>query len=108
MCELEATNAALPLPGSIARVTFKANVRQGISISDTAITYRGKDPFVRVVTNGKAKLVAVVLGRKQAGTVEILKGLKPGDDVVERTSKFVADGESVEVQDPNSKQGATL
>ena len=105
LCELEATNPKLlPPPGSIARVTFKANVRKGISINDTAITYRGKDPFVRIVSEGKAKLVAVVLGRKQAGTVEILKGLKTGDDVVERTSKFVGDGEPVEIQD-KTKQG---
>ncbi len=106
LCELEAANAkvVLPPPGSIARVTFRANVRQGISISDTAITYRGKDPFVRIVQEGKAKLVAVVLGRKQAGFVEIMKGLKTGDVVVERTSKFIGDGESVEVQDKN-KQG---
>jgi multidrug efflux pump subunit AcrA (membrane-fusion protein) len=101
LCELEAANSKtlLPLPGSIARVSFRANVRNGISIADDAVTYRGKDPYVRIVSAGKAKLVAVVLGRKQAGAVEILKGLKAGDTIVERTSKFVGDGEAVEVQD---------
>ncbi len=104
-CELEAANSKiiLPPPGSIARVSFRANVRSGLSIADDAITYRGKDPFVRIVSAGKAKLVAVVLGRKQAGNVEILRGLKPGDEVVERTSKFVGDGEAVEVQEKDSQ-----
>lgn len=113
LCELDAAgkNVVLPPPGSIARVSFRANVRQGISIADSALTYRGKDPFVRVVTDGKAKLVAVSIGRKQAGYVEILKGLKPGDQVIERSSKFVGDGEAVEIQEKKdaaqgSPQGA--
>ena len=100
-CELELADAKagkLPPPGVIARVSFKANVRKGISLPDSVITYRGKDPYVRIVDGGKAKLVPVVIGRKQAGEVEILKGLKAGDVVVERTSKFVADGEDVEIQ----------
>ncbi len=104
-CELQlaAKGAQLPPPGVIARVSFKANLRQGISITDSALTYRGKDPFVRVVENGKAKLVPVMLGRKQAGYVEILKGLKAGDALVERTSKFVAEGEEVEVEKPKEE-----
>lgn len=101
-CELEIADAKsglLPPPGVVARVSFKANVRKGFSLPDSVLTYRGKDPYVRIVDAGKAKLVAVVIGRQSGGEVEILKGLKEGDVVVERTSKFVADGEAVEVQD---------
>lgn len=107
LCELEAAKKTetLPPPGAIARVTFKTNVRKGISVIDNAITYRGKDPYVRLVVDGKAHLVPVTIGRRQAGTVEILKGVKAGDEVVERTSKFVADGEAVDAQDKNSAQG---
>jgi multidrug efflux pump subunit AcrA (membrane-fusion protein) len=90
--------ARLPQLGMIGRVSFRVNIRKGISISDSAITFRGHDPFVRIVVDGKAKLVAVTLGRKESGSVEILKGLKPGDQVVERASGFVADGEAVDVQ----------
>lgn len=101
-CELELVRRGagrLPPPGVIGRVVFRANVRQGFSISESAITYRGKDPFIRVVNgDGKAKLVSVVLGRKQAGAVEILKGINRGDQLIERASGFVADGEAVEVQ----------
>ena len=57
-----------------------------------------KTPYVRLIKAGKANLTPVVLGRKQAGIVEILKGLKNGDQVVERTSGFVAEGEQVDVQ----------
>lgn len=112
-CELElakikgAKKPTLPA-GMIGRVSFRVNVRKGFSISDSALTYRGKDPFVRIIVDGKAKLVPVTLGRKQAGMVEIIKGLKVGDKVVERSSGFVADGEAVEVQSASgddSKQG---
>ncbi len=109
-CELElekkkGTAQKLPPVGVIARVHFKANVRKGISIADSAITYRGKDPFVRVVTDGKAKLVPVRIGNKQSGVVEIVKGLKDGDSVVERASGFIADGEEVEVQSQQAAAG---
>ena len=107
-CELELANAKsaqLPPPGVITKVSFRANVRKGISLPDSVVTYRGKDPFVRIVDGGHAKLIGVVLGRKQGSEVEILKGLKPGDVVVERTSKFVGDGEEVEIQAKSKDDG---
>lgn len=98
VCELEILKGGkLPPPGVIGRVDFRVNVRKGFSIPDSAITYRGKDPYVRVVKDGKAKLVAVIIGKRQSGIVEITKGLAPGDIVVERSSGFIADGEEVEV-----------
>jgi multidrug efflux pump subunit AcrA (membrane-fusion protein) len=119
-CELEllkakgATNR-LPPPGIIGRVTFRVNSRQGFSIPDSALTFRGKDPYVRIVSDSRgqenakwvAKLVPVVIGRKQAGSVEIVKGLKTGDRIVERANGFVSDGEEVEIKkaDVDGKQG---
>lgn len=101
-CELELDKKSkkddLPPLGLIGRVLFKVNPRKGVSIPDSAITYRGKEPFVRVVADGKAKLVAVKVGRKEAGQVEVVKGLKEGDQLVERSSGFIADGEAVDVQ----------
>ena len=94
----KAAVAVLPPAGSIARVTFKANVRNGLSVDEGALTYRGRDPFVRLVREGKAVLVPITLGRKQAGMVEILKGIKAGDQIVQRSSGFISDGEAVTVE----------
>lgn len=106
-CELEVSKAKdrtqLPPSGVISRVTFRVNKRKGFSIPESAITYRGKDPFVRLIADGKAKLVAVTLGRKEAGMVEIIKGLKSGDQLIERASGFVADGEAVDIQSSGKK-----
>lgn len=100
-CELELTDAAavktLPL-GAVGQVGFHVNARQGYSVPESAIVYRGKETFLRLVRDGKAKQIPVALGKKHRGTIEILKGLTDGDLVVERASSFVADGESVEVQ----------
>jgi multidrug efflux pump subunit AcrA (membrane-fusion protein) len=99
-CELEiAEKLANPLPaGIIGQVVFKANDRKGISIPEFAVFYRGTDTFVRVVKDGKAKQVAVVLGKRSRGNVEILKGLDDGSVLVERTSRYIMDDEAVSVQ----------
>ena len=85
-------------PGLQGQVSFKANLHQGISISESAVIYRGKEAFVRIVESGKIKQLQVELGAKQRGEVEIKRGLKGGESLVERVSRFVADGELVKVQ----------
>jgi multidrug efflux pump subunit AcrA (membrane-fusion protein) len=98
-CELELASASAAVaPGSVGQVSFQANRRQGFSVPDHALLYKGDDPYLRLAQEGKAKLVAVKLGRKQRGVVEILSGLTPGALVIERASRYVADGEEVSVQ----------
>jgi multidrug efflux pump subunit AcrA (membrane-fusion protein) len=86
-------------PGLLGQVTFKVGVHQGISVPEHALVYKGNDPFLRVVEAGKAKKVAVRLGSRRQGLVEVLEGLGAGAVVVERASRFIADGESVTVQE---------
>jgi membrane fusion protein (multidrug efflux system) len=106
-CELEIVsapgNSAPVIPqGVIGQVSFKANDRKGISIAEDAIFYKGADPFIRIVVDGKAKQVPVVLGKRNRGMVEILKGLEDGSKLVERTSRYISDDEAVTVQDGES------
>jgi len=86
------------LIGSLGKVTFKTNQRAGIQIPEHAIVYEGKKAQVRVVENGKLKFVDVTLGKKQAGNIEVLSGLKENLEIVHRVSGFVANGDEVEVQ----------
>ncbi len=85
-------------PGVIGQVSFKANDRKGIAIPEYAVFYKEKDPFVRVIKDGKAKQFAVTLGKRNRGTVEILKGIDDGAQLVERTSRYIMDDEKVNVQ----------
>lgn len=88
------------LPGQIVRVQFEVNTRNAISIPDHSISYKGNSPFVRLLqtVEGKslAKQTLVTLGRKTNGMVEVLEGLKHSDVLIERSSRYLADGEVVE------------
>ncbi|MGK5086196.1 efflux RND transporter periplasmic adaptor subunit [Bdellovibrionota bacterium FG-2] len=99
-CEIEFENLkkGMVMPGIVGQVSFKANIRRGISIPDSAVNYKGSETFVKLVENSKAKKVAVRLGNRQKGFVEILEGLKENSALIERASKSVADGKAVTVQ----------
>ncbi len=99
-CELELAEGAkahLP-PGSLGQVSFKANVRKGITVPDHALVYRGTDTFLRVVRDGKAHWIKVGLGKRQRGFTEVSSGVSDGDVVIERASKHVSDGDEVAVE----------
>lgn len=89
-------------PGQIGQVTFKANARQGLSIPDHAVFYHGNDTLVRVLDGNRSKTLKVSLGKRSRGYVEVLQGLAPGQTLIERTSRYVSDGEAVEAQ-PTAK-----
>lgn len=91
-------------PGLQGQVTFKAHSRQGFIVPDSSIIYKGKDLFIRVVENQKIKQIPIIIGTKQRGSVEILKGLYEGALLVERASRFVAEGESVEIENPQESE----
>lgn len=86
------------IAGMVGTVQFKVNQRQGFMLPDHAIVYKGDEAFVRLVQEGKSNRVPVKLGEKRQGEVEILSGLKSGDEVVSRASRFVPDGASVQVE----------
>ena len=96
-CELQVLDAKQIVSGMVGRVQFKVNERQGYMVPDYAIVYRGESTFVRLVKDGKANKFPVKLGERRQGQVEILNGLKPGDEIVDRASRFVTEGESVKI-----------
>jgi multidrug efflux pump subunit AcrA (membrane-fusion protein) len=96
-CELEFVQAASVAPGQLGQASFQANARSGFVIPEDSIFYRGNDAFVRMIESGRARYVAVSLGRRSRGNVEILKGLSEGGKLILRTSRYVTEGEAVEV-----------
>ena len=70
-------------PGMFARVSLQVDRRnQALVVPEAAIVTRGDGQFVFRIVGGKAELAAVQLGLRQTGQVEIVDGLKPGDQVV--------------------------
>jgi multidrug efflux pump subunit AcrA (membrane-fusion protein) len=86
-------------PGELGEVRFKTRAHLGLAIPDYAVIYRGSTTLLRLIENGKLRSVPVTLGPRHHGSVEILNGIPAGATVVERASRYVADGDAVTVQD---------
>jgi multidrug efflux pump subunit AcrA (membrane-fusion protein) len=99
-CELAVIPSEAPqlIGGMVGKVQFNINNHQGIMLPESAVVYKGDGTFVRTLIDGHAKRVAVKLGERTQGMVEVLSGLKDGDQVIARTSRFIADGEAVKVE----------
>jgi multidrug efflux pump subunit AcrA (membrane-fusion protein) len=103
--ELIASPGGKPLPiGLVGRVTFKVGQRNGLTVPENALTYRGDETLVKVVENGVAHLKPVQVAGTRRGEAELKAGVKAGDQVIVRASTFVADGQAVTVQETVAKQ----
>jgi multidrug efflux pump subunit AcrA (membrane-fusion protein) len=105
-CELEPVHATATLSqGYLGQVSFKANIRKGLTVPDHAIVYRGNEIFLRVVREGRSHLTAVKLGKRQRGSTEIMSGIADGDVIIESASKHVSDGDEVTIEGAKKAEG---
>lgn len=85
--------------GSIGKIQVTLKNGSAIKVPEQAIVYKGANPFVRVVdANNIAKYKAVELGTRQAGQVEIKKGLSANETLIERASQYVQDNKAVKIE----------
>jgi membrane fusion protein (multidrug efflux system) len=71
------------LPGMFARVKAKLGQHDAVLVPEEALVTNAEGTFVwRIGEGDKAERVAVELGGREPGRVEIVSGLKPGDRVV--------------------------
>ncbi len=83
-------------PGMFARVMLSLGTRGGaILIPEQAAVPRGDKNFVFRVVAGKAQMVAVELGVRTPGEVEVVRGLAKGDVVVTDGQMKLQDGTPV-------------
>ena len=86
-------------PGTLGQVVLRANLHPAVLISEDAVIYRDGKTMLRKLEGDRMKLVAVELGDRRRGSVEVKKGVAAGDRVITRASRFVSDGETVKVED---------
>jgi len=85
-------------PGMFARVTLELGTTdKAVLVPEQAIVPRGGRNFVFRVVDGKAALTEVALGARSPGQVEIVKGVKPGEQVVTDGQIRLQDGVPVVV-----------
>lgn len=81
--------------GSFARGEIELVRREGISVPVSAVLYHGETPLLQVVQDGRVATTPVKLGTRASGSVEVVSGVKEGEEVVARAGTFVADGDMV-------------
>ena len=93
----------LPLPagcvtgiGSFGRLYLPAaESAMSVVVPESAVVVRGQLEMVFVVGDGRAAMRLVKVGGKRAGEVQILSGLKAGEQVVTAGAEMLMDGQSV-------------
>lgn len=96
------TSQASLKPGMFGRLRFPCAPRKILAARKGNISTRGQMDLVFVVENNQAKLRIVRLGEESNGYVEILSGLKEGDQVVVSPPENLKDGDPVSVQEKRS------
>lgn len=86
-------------PGMFVRVRLVfGGERQGLAVPEEALVPAGSDNFVFRVAEGKAQRVMVRIGQRRGASVEIVEGLKAGDEVVTAGQLKLRDGMPVKAQ----------
>ncbi len=99
--EVTVPNGSLKLrPGMYGRSTFNMGVKSGVMVPDVAVQkqFGSAENFVYVVEGDKAIRRRVEVGRKVGAEIDILSGVKVGDDVIVTAFSRLSDGSLVEIK----------
>ncbi|QPQ55117.1 efflux RND transporter periplasmic adaptor subunit [Allosphingosinicella flava] len=83
-------------PGMLLTVAIETAQRMGLSVPELAVVGEGDKRFVYTIApDGKAKRTEVRTGLRSGGRIEIVEGLKPGQQVVTEGVVKLSDGMKV-------------
>lgn len=89
-------------PGMLLEITLELESRRALTVAESAIVPLGQQHFVfRIAEDGTAERVAVELGVRNAGRVELLSGVAEGDRIVTHGQR-VRPGLTVQIQTPEA------
>jgi membrane fusion protein (multidrug efflux system) len=88
---------ALPA-GMFMLISLLMAERNGIVVPEEAVVLRGEQASVFVVNGGKTEARTVRIGLREPGLVEIVEGVKEGEEVVVRGLQRVRDGTPVDAK----------
>ena len=88
------------LPGNYARVELVMRNDAALVVPSVAVLQSLEGGSVFTVENGIAVRRAVEMGQRTVSSVEILRGLSPGDEVITSGVQSVRDGQAVDVRNP--------
>lgn len=88
------------LPGNYARVELVVRNDAALVVPSVAVLQSLEAVSVFTVENGIAVRREVEMGQRTVSSVEILRGLSPGDEVITSGVQSVRDGQAVDVRNP--------
>jgi membrane fusion protein (multidrug efflux system) len=86
-------------PGMFLNVSLARDSRQALMVPEAALVPEQSRQFLFVIEDGRAIRREVHIGGRQPGRVEIVSGLKVGDQVIVEGTQKVRDGGEVRVID---------
>ena len=91
------------LPGAYVFVHFKLDKQvPSVVVPANTLLFRAQGLQVAVVRDGQAQLVPVTIGHDYGTTVEIMTGIKPGDQVIVAPSDSLTSGARVRIARPST------
>lgn len=96
-------------PGMLLTVGIETMPRMSLSVPELAVIGEGNSRFVYLVEKDKAKRVEVRTGVRSNGRIEVLQGLRPGQQVVTEGVVKLSDGMKVRLagaQNAQPRRGA--
>lgn len=85
-------------PGMLLQINLEKRVLNALVVPESAIVPEGNEQFVFVVgADNKAVKTIVILGERKPGLVQIISGIKAGQNVITQGTLRVRDGSSVKV-----------
>ncbi len=73
--------------------------RPVLQIPRSALAESLKDPYVYVVEDGKAKRRAITTGKETGANIEVIDGLKEGDEIIVNGQINITDGSAVRIME---------
>jgi RND family efflux transporter MFP subunit len=89
-------------PGMYVRANFQVAQSPSVEVPAAAILFRGKNPQVAVVEDGKIKFKNVVIASDDGEKVELASGINIGDRVALNINGQISDGDRVAINNDNS------
>ena len=81
--------------GMYASALITAEQKQAVVLPQTAVTNENGRTIVRKVENGVIRILPVKTGISDGKFIEVLEGLKAGEEVVARAGAYVRDGDHI-------------
>lgn len=81
--------------GMYASALITAEQKQTVVLPQTAVTNENGRTIVRKVENGVIRILPVKTGISDGKFIEVLEGLKAGEEVVARAGAYVRDGDRI-------------